>query len=130
MNSTKSESSTNLQINSFTSYGFLKSVGTNPILKPYGAENMDDLSGISAGNATIKFFVYGSEFGKGTDGMAESIEPKFLSLSNQPLIIKDHFEINGSDAGQIGWIEVSGESGQGGFLWYLKSILPKKLGGI
>ncbi len=109
------------EVNNVVFKAYVKSVGTNPILKPYGAENMDDLSGISAGNATIKFFVYGSEFGKGTDGMAESIEPKFLSLSNQPLIIKDHFEINGSDAGQIGWIEVSGESGQGGFLWYLKS---------
>ena len=91
-------------------------------IRPYAAEHVDDLSGIATtDNQVIKFFVYGSEFAKGTDKMGESIEPKFLSLTNQPLIIKDHFEINGSDAGQIGWIEVSGESGQGGFLWYLKS---------
>ena len=38
------------------------------------------------------------------------------------MIIKDHFEINGSDVSQIGWIEVSGEAGQNGFLWYLKSL--------
>jgi hypothetical protein len=37
------------------------------------------------------------------------------------MIIKDHFEINGSDTAQIGWIEVAGESGQGGYLWYLKA---------
>tara|TARA_Y100001937_G_scaffold106564_1_gene148319 strand:- start:1161 stop:2570 length:1410 start_codon:yes stop_codon:yes gene_type:complete len=103
--------------------GFVKSVGTNPVIVPYGnAATIGDLTGVTDNsNQTIKLFVYGSEFGKGTDTMQESIEPKFLSLSNQPLIIKDHFEINGSDAGQIGWIEVSGESGQGGFLWYLKS---------
>ena len=90
-------------------------------IRPYGAENLDDLSGISAGNETIKLFVYGSEFAKGQDGMKGAIEPNFKTFKNKPLIIKDHFEINGSDTAQIGWIEVAGESGQGGYLWYLKS---------
>ena len=90
-------------------------------LKPYGGTNLDNLAGISDGNATIKFFVYGSEFGKGTDPMGESVEPQFKTFTNNPLIIKDHFEINGSDTAQIGWIEVSGESGNSGYLWYLKS---------
>jgi len=103
---------------------YVKSVGATPQIKPYAAAEVKDVSStIDAGGATqaIKLFVYGSEFGKGTETMQESIEPKFLSLSNKPLIIKDHYEINGSDAGQIGWIEVSGEAGQGGFLWYLKA---------
>ena len=96
--------------------------GTKLDIKPYGAQNVNDLAGIAdTDDQVIKFFVYGSEFGKGTGKMNGSIEPKFLSLSNQPMIIKDHFEINGSDTAQIGWIEVSGESGQGGYLWYLKS---------
>jgi hypothetical protein len=100
---------------------FVKSVGANPVLKPYGAENIDDLSGISAGNETIKLFVYGSEFKKGTDAMTESVEPAFKTFTNKPMILKDHFEINGSDTAQIGWVEVTGESGQGGYLWYLKA---------
>ena len=91
-------------------------------IKPYGAENVDDLAGIAAtDNQAIKFFVYGSEFDKGTDTMTESIEPNFKTFTNRPMIIKDHFEVNGSDTAQIGWIEVAGESGQGGYLWYLKS---------
>jgi len=91
-------------------------------IKPYGAENMDDLSGVATNaSATIKFFVYGSEFDKGTDTMGNSIEPNFKTFTNRPMIIKDHFEINGSDTAQIGWIEVAGESGQGGYLWYLKA---------
>ena len=90
-------------------------------IRPYGAENLDDLSGISAGNETIKLFVYGSEFAKGQDGLKGAIEPNFKTFKNKPMIIKDHFEINGSDTAQIGWIEVAGESGQGGYLWYLKS---------
>jgi hypothetical protein len=91
-------------------------------IRPYNAENVDDISGIAVDdNQVIKFFVYGSEFKKGTDSMTESIEPNFLSLDNRPMIIKDHFEISGSDAAQIGWVEVTGESGQTGYLWYLKS---------
>jgi hypothetical protein len=91
-------------------------------IKPYGAENVDDLAGIAVtDNQVIKFFVYGSEFDKGTDTMTESIEPNFKTFTNRPMIIKDHFEVNGSDTAQIGWIEVAGESGQGGYLWYLKS---------
>ena len=89
---------------------------------PYGAENVDDLSGIATtDNQVIKFFVYGSEFNKGTDSMTESVEPVFKSFTNKPMIIKDHFEISGSDTAQIGWVEVSGESGQSGYLWYMKA---------
>ena len=89
---------------------------------PYGAENINDLAGTSAtGSKAIKFFVYGSEFGKGTDSMANSVEPVFKSFTNRPMIIKDHFEISGSDTAQIGWVEVSGEAGQSGYLWYMKA---------
>jgi hypothetical protein len=90
-------------------------------IKPYGAENVDDLAGIADDNLAIKFFVYGSEFGKGTDSMTESVEPTFKSFTNKPMIIKDHFEISGSDTAQIGWVEVSGEAGQAGYLWYMKA---------
>ena len=91
-------------------------------IAPYGAENVNDLAGIAdTDNQAIKFFVYGSEFQKGTDTMVESIEPKFKSFTNKPMIIKDHFAINGSDTAQIGWVEVAGESGENGYLWYLKA---------
>ena len=91
-------------------------------IKPYGAENVDDLSGIAAtDDQVIKFFVYGSEFNKGTASMTDAVEPSFKSFTNKPLIIKDHYEVNGSDTAQIGWVEVSGESGQSGYLWYLKA---------
>ena len=73
------------------------------------------------GTATCDLFVYGSEFKKGTASMTESIEPNFLSLTNKPMIIKDHFEVSGSDTAQIGWVEVSGESGMAGYLWYMKA---------
>ena len=92
------------------------------VIRPYTGQHVTNVSGVAADdNQVIKFFVYGSEFAKGQDSMVGSIEPGFKTFTNRPMILKDHFEINGSDTAQIGWVEVSGESGQGGYLWYLKS---------
>ena len=77
--------------------------------------------------ATNSLFVYGSEFPKGSEGMAGAIEPKLSTFENSPIIIKDNFEISGSDAAQIGWIEVSTEEGQSGYMWYLKSESETRL---
>jgi len=82
----------------------------------------------AAGN-TCTFFVYGSEFGKGTNGLGldgktntfAAVEPSFQSFTNKMLILKDTYRVSGSDAAQIGWVEVSGEEGQNGYYWYLKS---------
>ena len=81
-----------------------------------GFDTADD-----SGSNTCSFFVYGSEFKKGQAAMDGSVTPEFESFTNKPIILKDKFEISGSDAAQIGWVEVSGEGGQNGYLWYLKA---------
>jgi len=78
-------------------------------------------NGLSAAGENVDLFVYGSEFKKGQPGMTGAVEPDFISLTNKPIILKDHYEISGSDASQIGWIEVTGEAGQTGYLWYIKA---------
>ena len=78
-------------------------------------------AGTGLGNADCTVFVYGSEFGKGTDGMAGSMEADSTIFENKPIILKDRYEVSGSDMSQMGWIEVSTEGGSTGFLWYLKS---------
>ena len=72
-------------------------------------------------------FVYGSEYGKGSTGMDATIQPQFTQYSNSPIILKDNFEINGSDTAQIGWVEVATEDGTSGYLWYLKSESETRL---
>ena len=80
------------------------------------------------GTPALKIFVYGSEYAKGTgDENRISVEPSFTQFSNSPIIIKDKYAINGSDTAQIGWVEVATESGQGGFLWYLKAESETRL---
>jgi len=93
---------------------------------PYtGGATVGAVSGFTttddSGSATCDFFVYGSEFKKGTSGMSNAVQPSFASLTNKPIIIKDKYEVSGSDASQIGWVEVTGEQGQSGYLWYLKA---------
>ena len=70
---------------------------------------------------SVNVFVFGSEFGKATTGMTGAVTPSFQTFTNSPIIIKDKYEISGSDASQIGWVEVTGEGGQSGYLWYIKA---------
>jgi len=72
-------------------------------------------------NDAVTVMVYGSEWGKGTAGTALANKPSFTRFTNKPVIIKDMYQVSGSDASQIGWVEVSGEEGQNGYLWYLKA---------
>ena len=69
----------------------------------------------------VTIFVIGSEFAKATAGMTGAVTPSFKSFTNKPIILKDKYEVSGSDASQIGWVEVTGENGQSGYLWYLKA---------
>jgi hypothetical protein len=89
---------------------------------PYTQAAMDTTGGtaITFVDNPVTGFVFGSEYKKGTSYDNKGLEPQFASLTNKPAIIKDLYEVSGSDASAIGWIEVSGEEGQNGYLWYLK----------
>ena len=92
---------------------------------PYAVATVGAVSGFVTtdddGTARCSFFVYGSEFKKGDTGMTNAVTPQHKTHVNKPIIIKDKFEVSGSDASAIGWVEISGEEGQNGFLWYLKA---------
>ena len=92
--------------------------------------------------ATVKIFVYGSEFTKGAatanagaGALANNnalqpqvtITPTFTQFSNSPIIIRNVYTINGSDMAQIGWVEVATEDGTTGYLWYLKAESETRL---
>jgi hypothetical protein len=77
--------------------------------------------GTGFGNADVTVFIYGSEFRKGTAGMQGSLEANDFIFDNKPIIIKDTYNVSGSDMAQIGWIEITTEDGANGYLWYLKS---------
>ena len=74
-----------------------------------------------AAGVDCTIWIYGSEFQKGTSGMVESLESDDFIFDNSPIIIKDKYQVSGSDMAQIGWIEITSEDGADGYLWYLKS---------
>jgi len=84
----------------------------------------------SATPESVTVLVFGSEYGKGmsySDGSATAVdarganEPRFTSFSNKPIIMKDYYEVSGSDASRVGWVEVAAEDGTSGYLWYVKA---------
>jgi len=89
------------------------------------AYDEDVLTGHSETGSAATLLVIGSEFKKGDnyDGVTrrEANEPTFKTFTNKPIIMKDYYEVSGSDAGRIGWVEVSSEGGASGYLWYLKA---------
>ena len=102
--------------------GVVSAVATNTFtVKAYGGSTLTAAGLTSGSSVTVKVFVYGSEFAKGTAGMAGSVDAGFQKFSNSPIIIKDKYSISGSDTAQIGWVEVTTENGASGYLWYLKS---------
>jgi len=94
---------------------------TTLTLKRYGAAAFDTSGNTFTNNETVTLFVIGSEFAKATTGMTGAVTPSFKSFTNKPIILKDKYEVSGSDASQIGWVEITGENGQSGYLWYLKA---------
>jgi hypothetical protein len=78
-----------------------------------------NLTPVAAGKG--KVFVYGSEYGKGSANAGTSVDAAFEQFNNKPIILRDKYNVNGSDTAQIGWVEVTTEIGTSGYLWYLKS---------
>ena len=72
-------------------------------------------------HADGKVFVYGSEYAKGTSNAGTSVDAAFEQFNNKPIILRDKYNVSGSDTAQIGWVEVTTEAGTSGYLWYLKS---------
>ena len=101
-------------------------------VKPYDFASLNT-AGLTTtgGTEDTTILVFGSEYGKG-DSYNESAgvtatdqrganEPSFKTYSNKPIILKDYYEVSGSDTARVGWVEVTSEEGQSGYLWYLKA---------
>ncbi len=107
--------------------GYVTSVDTSGTGTAYGKvifERYDGTNIIASGSLTagdVSVLVFGSEYAKGKEGRVGANAPQHLSRTNKPIILKDKYEISGSDAAQIGWVEISGEDGQNGYMWYLKA---------
>ena len=96
--------------------------------KPYtNADFSTGAAGVFGESEAVTVFVYGSEYAKGSPEANGTLTPAFTQYDNKPIILRDEFEVNGSDAAQIGWVEVATEDGASGYLWYLKAESETRL---
>ena len=117
--------------------GVDSSRGTGPIIKgivtattatTFTMRMYQDLGAdVTATGNTFTALVYGSEFAKGTGNFTDKLDPSYTTYQNSPIIMKEHYSINGSDTGQIGWVEVTSENGASGYLWYVKAEHENRL---
>ena len=68
----------------------------------------------------LNVLVIGSEFGKGSDSRSQIVQPEYSTYTNSTVIMRDTYAVNGTDANQIGWVEIADENGVQGKYWYLK----------
>ena len=110
---------------SATAKGYVSAVsGADVTVLGYADDHIvsaDGLNSTTVAAGDTRLLVIGSEFEKGSAARTTANAPQFKSHSNKHLIMRDYYEVSGSDATAIGWVEVSGEEGQNGFLWYLKA---------
>ena len=113
--------------------GLVTAIGTGATGADITVKTYDGTTIVTSGNTAQQattLLVYGSEYAKGTgynQSGATTVdtrganEPSFKTFTNKPIILKDYYEVSGSDTGRIGWIEIATEAGQSGYLWYLKA---------
>jgi len=90
-------------------------------IKVYGEASAVLPTALRSASGTLNIFVFGSEYAKGSGDVGNSFDSSFTTFENKPIILRDKYNVNGSDVAQIGWVEVTTEAGTGGYLWYLKS---------
>jgi hypothetical protein len=89
------------------------SSATNPVIT---IKSLDGVFGAVSNAAKVDLPVVGNLYGQGTDQPSEYLESNVVKRTNPYMIIKDIFKVTGSQATNIGWINL----GNGDYRWYVK----------
>ena len=77
--------------------------------------SLDGEDAIANATSTRDFIVIGNLYGQGTDQPSHFIEADVKRRTNPFMIVKDRFQVNGSQATNIGWVNVGG----GEYRWFM-----------
>ena len=87
--------------------------GADQVLK---LERLDGENASPAENATeVKFIHLGNMYAQGTDQPGLFMDSDIKKYSNPFMIVKDRYQVNGSQATNIGWVDVGG----GEYRWFM-----------
>lgn len=92
----------------------VKSVVQNGANVDVVVENYVNTALTDATVATKKFAIIGTEYAEGS-GQPLTLTPKVTQYTNTTMIIKESFQVSGSEASNVSYVKVDG-----GYLWYLK----------
>ena len=80
-----------------------------------------------ASNNSVTVIGAGSEFSEGTNGFTDSVHSRYVDRVNNVIIMKEHFQVSGSDATQIGHITVTNDmDGTSGNYWFVQDELDTR----
>ena len=78
---------------------------------------MQTMDGSAAANSSdTSFVIIGNLYAQGTPQPTAFMEPKLIRRVNPFMIIKEKYKVNGSQATNIGWVNIGG----GEYRWYMK----------
>ncbi len=87
-----------------------------------GAVSFVDMStGAAATAAAGDHTIIGNAYPQGTDQPAKPFQPRLTRYENPFTIVKESFHVSGSQASNIGWVNVGGQN-----MWYLKGELDAR----
>jgi hypothetical protein len=76
---------------------------------------LDGSAAIANATSTRDWIVLGNMYGQGTEQPAHFIQPDAIRRKNPFMIVKDRYQVNGSQATNIGWVNVGG----GEYRWFM-----------
>lgn len=96
--------------------GKVRAIVTSITANNFVVANLKDANLPAIAEGVFKLPIVGNLFGQGTDQQTEYLESNVVKRTNPFMIIKDIFKVTGSQATNIGWVDVGG----GDFRWFIK----------
>ncbi len=78
---------------------------------------------LSAEAGVTELVVIGNVYAQGTDQPSEFYNSEIVKRTNDYVITKESYEVNGSQATNIGWVDVTGS---GDYRWYVKGEMDTR----
>ena len=78
---------------------------------------------LTAESGVTELVVIGNVYAQGTDQPSEFYNSEIVKRTNDYVITKESYEVNGSQATNIGWVDVTGS---GDYRWYVKGEMDTR----
>ena len=82
---------------------------------------MDGATAVTAITTAAEFPIIGNVYAQGTEQPSSFYQTGLVKRENPYIIVKEMYEVNGSQATNIGWLNVNGQ-----YMWYLKNEMDAR----